>query len=53
MNALVDDQPQAFTTALIPLIALPVLCWITTRTLREPCSVQIGTHREGEMSESR
>ncbi|WP_181772569.1 MFS transporter [Amycolatopsis pittospori] len=40
-------------TALIPLIALPVLCWITTRTLREPYSVQTGTHREGEMSETR
>lgn len=26
-------------TALIPLIALPFLCWITTRTLSEPCSV--------------
>ncbi|QXV63074.1 hypothetical protein CVV72_18465 [Amycolatopsis sp. TNS106] len=27
-------------TALVPLIALPFLCWITTRTLSEPCSVQ-------------
>ncbi|UMP07106.1 MFS transporter [Amycolatopsis sp. EV170708-02-1] len=37
-------------TALIPLIALPVLCWITTRTLSEPCSVQT---RAKEVSMSR
>ncbi|MFJ4105749.1 MFS transporter [Amycolatopsis japonica] len=37
-------------TALIPLIALPLLCWITTRTLSEPCSVQTGAK---EMSVSR
>ncbi|RSN63324.1 MFS transporter [Amycolatopsis sp. WAC 04182] len=37
-------------TALLPLIALPLLCWITTRTLSEPCSVQRGTE---EMSASR
>ncbi|WP_037320255.1 MFS transporter [Amycolatopsis orientalis] len=40
-------------TALIPLIVLPLLCWITTRTLPEPCSVQIGTPREGKLSNSR
>ncbi|MFE5506010.1 MFS transporter [Amycolatopsis japonica] len=33
-------------TALIPLIALPLLCWITTRTLSEPCSVQTGTEEK-------
>ncbi len=32
-------------TALIPLIALPLLCWITTRTLSEPCSVQTGAEK--------
>lgn len=37
-------------TALIPLIVLPLLCWITTRTLSEPCSVQTGA---GERSMSR
>ncbi|MGK4593157.1 MFS transporter [Amycolatopsis sp. w19] len=37
-------------TALIPLIALPLLCWITTRTLPEPCSVQTGA---GKRSMSR
>ncbi|RSN22444.1 MFS transporter [Amycolatopsis sp. WAC 04169] len=37
-------------TALIPLIALPLLCWITTRTLSEPCSVQTGAE---EVSMSR
>ncbi|MEU9691046.1 MFS transporter [Amycolatopsis japonica] len=36
-------------TALIPLIALPLLCWITTRTLSEPCSVQTGA-KEKSMS---
>lgn len=40
-------------TALLPLIALPALCWITTLTLSEPCSVQIGTPREEELSTSR
>ncbi|ANN16169.1 MFS transporter [Amycolatopsis orientalis] len=40
-------------TALIPLIVLPLLCWITTRTLPEPCSVQSGTPREGKLSNSR
>ncbi|AUI57280.1 MFS transporter [Amycolatopsis sp. BJA-103] len=39
-------------TALIPLIALPFLCWITTRTLSEPCSVQIGTSRREAISKS-
>nr|WP_221472697.1 MFS transporter [Amycolatopsis umgeniensis] len=39
-------------TALVPLIALPFLCWITTRTLSEPCSVQIGTPRRAAMSKS-
>lgn len=33
-------------TALIPLIALPLLCWITTRTLSEPCSVQTGAEEK-------
>lgn len=37
-------------TALVPLIALPLLCWITTRTLSEPCSVQTGAD---EVSTSR
>ncbi|MFD5246764.1 MFS transporter [Amycolatopsis sp. NPDC058340] len=32
-------------TALIPLIALPLLCWITTRTLSEPCSVRTGPEK--------
>lgn len=40
-------------TALLPLIALPALCWITTRTLPEPCSVPIGTPREEAISSSR
>ncbi|OXM47937.1 MFS transporter [Amycolatopsis alba] len=40
-------------TALIPLIALPFLCWITTRTLPEPCSVQTGTPPEEILSNSR
>ncbi|OXM48450.1 MFS transporter [Amycolatopsis thailandensis] len=40
-------------TALIPLIALPFLCWITTRTLSEPCSVQTGTPREEILTDSR
>lgn len=40
-------------TGLLPLIALPALCWITTRTLPEPCSVPIGTPREEAISSSR
>ncbi|WP_410580673.1 MFS transporter [Amycolatopsis sp. lyj-108] len=40
-------------TALLPLIALPLLCWITTRTLSEPYSVQTGTAAEEEMSKTR
>ncbi|RSM60738.1 MFS transporter [Amycolatopsis sp. WAC 01376] len=40
-------------TALLPLTALPLLCWITTRTLSEPCSVQTGTAAEEEMSRTR
>ncbi|WET81585.1 MFS transporter [Amycolatopsis sp. QT-25] len=40
-------------TALLPLIALPLLCWITTRTLSEPCSVQSGTATEAERSKIR
>ncbi|KZB85373.1 MFS transporter [Amycolatopsis regifaucium] len=40
-------------TALLPLIALPALCWITTRTLPEPGSVQTGTSHEETVSKLR
>jgi FSR family fosmidomycin resistance protein-like MFS transporter len=46
-------EHTSLRTALLPLIALPALCWIATRTLREPGSVQTGPSRGETVSKLR